>query len=61
MNRGHKQKRSGQAPRHMTLGSFVLQKLDPLEPSKRSQGERFLGRGATGGAFRPKLGLALPG
>ena len=58
---GHEQKRSAQAPRHVTLGSYVLEKVDPLEPSKRIQGERFLGRGATWGALRPRLGLAWPG
>ena len=49
--------------RHATLGSCVLEKVDPLDPSKskRIQGERFLGRGATRGALRPRLGLAWPG
>lgn len=38
--------------RHVTLGSCVLKKVDPLEPSKskRIQGEQ--------GALRPTLGLA---
>ena len=50
-------------PRHVTLGSCVLRKVDPLVPSrsKRIQGERFLGRGATRGALRLRLGLARPG
>ena len=50
-------------PRHVTLGSCVLKKVDPLElrKSRRIQGERFLGRGATRGTLRPRLGLAWHG
>lgn len=50
-------------PRHVTLESCVLKKVDTLKlsNSRRIQGERFLDRGATRGALRPKLGLAWPG
>lgn len=46
--------------RHVTLGSSVLKKADPLEPSKskRIQGEHFLGRRATRGRSQAK---ARPG
>lgn len=55
--------RSGQSEHLGTwqLGHWVLQKVHPLEPSKRIQWERFPGRGATRGALRPRLGLAWPG
>lgn len=36
---------------YVTLGSVMLHKVDPMEPGKSIQGERFLGRGATGGAL----------
>ena len=48
-------------PRHVTLGSCVLKKVDPLEPSKskRIQGERFLGRRTTRGCSQAKARLGL--
>ena len=49
--------RSGQAPSHVTLGPESAAEMH----TPGGPGGRSLGRGAAGGALRPRLGLAWPG